>query len=86
MPKNRANWLMPKLQPLKPRELIRALGKLGFFEHRQRGTSHLIMKHADGRRTTIPMHSGKDIPIGTLRAILHDIQIKPDVLIELLRK
>ncbi|MDO8523466.1 MAG: type II toxin-antitoxin system HicA family toxin [bacterium] len=77
---------MPKLKSIKPRELIRVLHKLGFFEHRQRGTSHLVMKHADGRRTTIPMHSGKDIPIGTLRAILRDIQIKPDKLIELLKK
>lgn len=77
---------MPKLKPLKPRELIRALGKLGFFEHRQRGTSHLIMKHADGKRTTIPVHGGKDIPIGTLRGILHDVQIKPDELLDLLKQ
>ena len=74
---------MPKLKPLKPRELIRVLRKLGFFEHRQRGTSHLIMKHADGRRTTIPMHGGKDIPTGTLRGILHDIQVKPNELLAL---
>jgi len=77
---------MPKLKSIKPRELIRALGKLGFFEHRQRSTSHLIMKHADSRRTTIPMHGGKDIPIGTLRAILRDTQIKPEELLDLLKK
>ncbi len=77
---------MPKLKPLKPRELIRALRKLGFFEHRQRSTSHLIMKHSDGRRTTISMHGGKDIPTGTLRGILHDIMVKPEELLDLLKK
>ena len=77
---------MPKLKPLKSRELIRALKKLGFFEHRQKSTSHLIMKHRDGRRTVIAIHGGKDIPIGTLRGILHDIQIKPEELLDLLKK
>ena len=77
---------MPKLKPLKPRELIRALSKLGFFEHRQRGTSHLVMKHSDGRRTVVAVHGGKDIPIGTLGAILRDIQIKPSELLDLLKK
>lgn len=77
---------MPKLKPIKPRELIRALAKLGFFEHRQKSTSHLIMKHSDGRRAVIAIHGGKDIPIGTLRGILHDVQIKPGELLELLKK
>ena len=77
---------MPKLKPLKPRELIRALSKLGFFEHRQRGTSHLIMKHPDGRRTVIAVHGGRDIPTGTLGAVLRDVQIKPEELLELLKK
>ncbi|HCM82531.1 hypothetical protein A3G55_03950 [Candidatus Giovannonibacteria bacterium RIFCSPLOWO2_12_FULL_44_25] len=77
---------MPKLKPLKPRELIRVLHELGFFEHRQKSTSHLVMKHTDGRRTVVSMHGGKDIPIGTLRGILHDIQIKPGELLGLLKK
>lgn len=66
---------MPKLPAVTGRELLRALRKLGFGEHRQRGTSHLVMKHPDGRRTVIPIHPGHDIPKGTLRAILRDIDI-----------
>ena len=77
---------MPKLKPLKPRELIRELKKLGFFEHRQKSTSHLVMKHADGRRTVVAIHGGKDIPIGKLRGTLHDVQIKPEELLGLLKK
>ena len=33
------------------------------------------MKHADGRRTTIPIHPGRDIPKQTLHWILNDINI-----------
>ena len=66
---------MPKLPLIKDRELIRVLKKLGFFEHSERGTSHLVFSHPDGRRTTVSRHPGKDIPRGTLRSILRDINI-----------
>jgi len=41
----------------------------GFHEVGQRG-SHLKLRHDDGRYTTVPIHSGKTIPKGLLRAIL----------------
>ena len=66
---------MPKLPPTKDRELIRVLKRLGFSEHPERGTSHLVFSHLDGRRTTVSRHPGKDIPRGTLRAVLRDISI-----------
>ncbi len=68
---------MPKLPVVTPHDLIRALTKLGFFEHRQRGTSHLVMKHGDGRRAIIAVHQGRDIPKGTLLGILKDISVTP---------
>lgn len=77
---------MPKLPPVKDRQLIRALKKLGFFEHSERGTSHLVFAHPDGRRTTVSRHPGKDIPRGTLRAILKDINISVEEFIKLLKK
>jgi len=77
---------MPKIPIIKAKNLIRALKKLGFSEHRQRGSSHLVLKHLDGRRTIIPIHSGKDIPRGTLKAILRDIEISVAELIEALKK
>lgn len=73
---------MPKLPTIKDRQLIRALKKLGFFEHRQRGTSHLIMAHPDGRRTSVPIHPGKDIPRGTLKGILRDLEISTEEFIK----
>lgn len=74
---------MPKLPVLKSKELVRILNKMGFAKHHQVG-SHAQFKHPDKRRATIPMHSGKDIPIGTLKAILKDIQISSDDFISFL--
>ena len=65
---------MPKLLVIKARELVTFLLRTGFVQHRKMKGSHLVMKHNDGRRTTIPMHS-RDIPTGTLMAILKDIKI-----------
>ncbi|MBU4331846.1 type II toxin-antitoxin system HicA family toxin [Patescibacteria group bacterium] len=75
---------MSKLPILKDRDLLKVLKRLGFFEHRQRGTSHLVLKHSDNRRVIIAVHQGKDIPRGTLKAILEDAEISVDKLIELL--
>jgi len=77
---------MPKLPIINSRQLIKALKKLEFYKHRQRGTSHLIMVHSDGRRTTIPVHQGKDIPQGTLKSILRDLEISIEEFINLLKK
>lgn len=76
---------MPKLPVIKYRQLIRVLNKLGFLEHPERGSSHLVFKHPDGRITTVARHSG-DFPRGTLRGILRDISISPEEFIKLLKK
>ncbi|MDO8663859.1 MAG: type II toxin-antitoxin system HicA family toxin [Candidatus Wildermuthbacteria bacterium] len=77
---------MSNLPIVKDKQLIRLLKKLGFFEHHQRGTSHLIMAHQDGRRTTISIHPGKDIPRGTLKGILKDLEISTEEFLQLLYK
>lgn len=76
---------MPKLPVVKSKDLVKALKSIGFLEHRQRSTSHLVMKHNDGRRTIVPMHSNKDLPKGTLFAIIKDIQITKEELIKILQ-
>lgn len=45
---------------LKPREVAALLEGLGFSELRQKG-SHKQYRHPDGRRTTVPFHSDRDI-------------------------
>lgn len=74
---------MPKLPAIKGKELKKFCGKLGFTVSRQRG-SHIRMKHADGRVTTIPVHSGKDIPQGLLRKIIReDLEISTEEFLSL---
>ena len=65
---------MSKLSPIRGRELIAILEKLGFKKVHQKG-SHVRMKHNDGRRTTIPLHAGEKVGIGLLRKILRDVNI-----------
>jgi len=48
------------------------LNRMGFEEVRQRG-SHMQFRHVDGRRTTVPFHSGRDISPLLLRQIIRDI-------------
>lgn len=64
---------MPKLVPIKPKALIKILERLG-FESRDAEGSHVLYRHRDGRTTTVAVKS-KDISLGLLRKILHDIDI-----------
>lgn len=63
------------LPVLKPRELIRALERMGFQLLRKSKGSHWQFEHPDGRRTTVPVHKGRDIGPGLLRKILRDIEV-----------
>lgn len=51
---------MSRLPILGHKELIKILLKMGFKSMRISG-SHNILKHEDGRSTTIPMHGNEDI-------------------------
>jgi predicted RNA binding protein YcfA (HicA-like mRNA interferase family) len=73
---------MPKLPVLKSNQLVKILNKIGFFEFHCVG-SHKQFKHKDGRRTTIAVHSGKDVPTGTLRAIINEINISVEEFIKI---
>lgn len=64
---------MPKLVPVRPRQFIKLLLKLGFVQRDAQG-SHVFFRHPDGRTTVVPVHS-KEISRGLLRKILNDIQL-----------
>jgi predicted RNA binding protein YcfA (HicA-like mRNA interferase family) len=68
---------MPPVPAVRGRQVVAALEKAGFAVARING-SHHIMRHPDGRRTTVPVHSGRDIRPGTLRNILRDISLTVD--------
>jgi len=71
---------MDKLPVLKPKEVISILIQFGFKEIRQRG-SYKQFRHPDGRGTTIPFHSGRDISPILLRQICKDIGLTVEDLI-----
>ncbi len=61
---------MGKLAPLSAQKVLKKLAKAGFTETHQRG-SHRYLVSPDGTKmVTVPMHGGKDIPIGTLHSIV----------------
>jgi predicted RNA binding protein YcfA (HicA-like mRNA interferase family) len=72
---------MTKPPVLKPKEVAAILGKLGFELIRQRG-SHKQYRHADGRRTTVPFHAGRDISPLLLKQIAKDIGLTIEELIQ----
>ena len=65
------------LHPAKPKDVIKALSKLGFVARHTKG-SHVFLKHADGRTTTVPMHPKEEIDRRLLRKIAADIGMHPE--------
>ncbi|HYV62512.1 MAG TPA: type II toxin-antitoxin system HicA family toxin [Bryobacteraceae bacterium] len=61
-----------------------ALGKEGFAIVRIKG-SHHFLKHPDGRKTVVPVHSGETIGPGLLLKILRACEIDLEQLDKLLR-
>ena len=57
---------MPRLTG---KELAKVATKLGFVFDHQTG-SHMIFKHPNGRKITIPHHSGEEIGPGLLTKII----------------
>lgn len=74
---------MPAVPSLAGERIVRALQRAGFKAARVRG-SHHIMRHPDGRGTTVPVHPGRDVAKGTLRGILVDVGMSIEELQRLL--
>ena len=65
---------MTRFPALEGKEVVAELKEHGFVEERKRG-SHLFMKHADGRATVVPLHSGETIGPGLFAKILRDVDL-----------
>ena len=72
---------MTRLPRLKGKEIIRILERAGLQLIRSKG-SHAFPKHPDGRATVVPLHSGETTGPGLLRAILRDVEVSVDDLVE----
>ena len=78
--------MSPKLPRVDCRQLIWVLKRAGFEEQRQRGSHLHLRRTSDGKRVTVPVHKGRVVPTGTLRAILRDAGISVEEFRELLDK
>jgi predicted RNA binding protein YcfA (HicA-like mRNA interferase family) len=76
---------LPKISPINPNKLVKILEKEGFKVIRQKG-SHVIMINSRKTRIVIPVHPGKDIKPGLIRAILREAGISREKLLKLLKE
>ncbi len=66
---------MSRLMPLKSKEVIRKLRRLG-YDGPIPGGRHVRMVHPErGQIIPIPVHGGKDISVGLIREIIRQIGI-----------
>jgi predicted RNA binding protein YcfA (HicA-like mRNA interferase family) len=74
---------VPKLPVLSGKDVIKALGKLGYETDHQTG-SHVILRQREKphRRLTVPNH--KEIAKGTLLAIIKQAGLTRDEFLEIL--
>lgn len=74
---------MAPLPSLPGERVVRALERAGFVVARISG-SHHVMRHPDGKGTSVPVHAGHDLPKGTLRGVLSDTGLTVEELHRLL--
>lgn len=76
----------PKFANIKPREIIRALEKGGFFIHETHG-SHVQLEHpTKPGRITVPYHTRFDVPKHIVRSIIKQAGLTNDEFAELLKQ
>ncbi len=74
---------MGRLAGFRYRDIVQRLKRAGFEFHRQAAGSHELWHNPTSNRyTTIPNHPG-DMPEGTLRAILKQADVDPEVFLKL---
>ena len=76
---------MPKISPVNPQKLIKILEKSGFKVIRQKG-SHVIMMNDKGTRIVVPVHPGKDVKPGLIRAIIKEAGLSREKFFKLLEE
>ena len=73
---------MTKLPRISSRECIKALEKIGFYIDRQKGSHIILYRDNPYSKVVVPEH--RELPSGTLRAIIKNTDLTVDEFIELL--
>ena len=73
-----------KLPRVPAEKVMKVLERIGFILVRQSG-SHKIYRNKEGKRVTVPYHSGKILHPKLLKSILKDADLTVEHLKELIR-
>jgi predicted RNA binding protein YcfA (HicA-like mRNA interferase family) len=74
---------MSRLPSLKPREVVAALERAGFIVDRIAGSHYQMFNARTRRHTTVPYHH-RDLPRGTVSAIIQQAGLTRDEFLNLL--
>jgi predicted RNA binding protein YcfA (HicA-like mRNA interferase family) len=69
---------------LRPSQVVSALERAGFVVKRQSGSHIVLLKVEQRRPITVPVHR-KDLPPGTVRAIIRQAGLAVDQFLELVK-
>ena len=77
---------MPKIPPLKGKEIVAVFLKRGFYKHHQTG-SHIHLRHIEKLhlRVTIPRHDKFDLPVFVVGSILKQAEISKEEFLKILK-
>jgi len=74
---------MNRLPSLKPRQVVAALAKCGFTIIRITGSHYQLFNERTRRHTTVPHHN-RDLPRGTVAAIIQQAGLTRDEFLRLM--
>lgn len=75
---------MTRLPRASGKAVVRALERAGFVLVHVRGSHHYLRRPGAGQLVCVPVHGGRDLPTGTLRAILRQSALSAGELAEYL--
>jgi len=75
---------MPRLPTVKPRQVVRALERVGFEIDHQTGSHVILWRASDNRRVVVPWHN-RDLGRGLTLRIIKSAGLTRDEFIELLK-
>ena len=73
----------PRLPALRPRKVLKALRKAGFYEDHRTGSHVILYKEGHPNPVSVPWHS-KALKRGTLFRIIKDAGLTPEEFLKLL--
>jgi len=74
---------LARLSPQPFREIKRRLEAVGFIEESQKGSHVKFVRRLEDNVDTVIVPQKHEVPVGTLRSILNQAHIEPDVWIDL---